>query len=415
VPEPVGDLCTLLVATAARCRLYGLDHRLTLGSLDRLMGLLDQAFADAARVRIAVGGGELLFNDHSVRIELGPTYSLARRLSAKGVGFVEILPGAGRDEVLAFCVELEDPRNRSVLSRPRVRVGEATLDAPHLGEELESARVQGASGRRRDGVRAEVLRLQELHHDLYERLSFRHVDYVEIVESFLTRFERRRELFLHLAEIRDHHLFTFIHTCNVTNLTIGFALALGLGVDAVKELAVAALLHDVGKNFVPTELLDKPTRLTPAEWAVVERHPIEGAAFLLRQPEYSSLAVVAAYEHHMHYLPGGGYPVLTRGRGPSPQAQLIAVVDAFDALFARRSYHREYHILEVLNLLRDDRGTVFNPWLIDTFTRFVTVSLDAGLAIESAEPMPEPPPGLEGASGPGEISSFGSADAGDRR
>jgi len=139
-------------------------------------------------------------------------------------------------------------------------------------------------------------------------------------------------------------------------------------------MGVAALLHDIGKNFVPEGILNKPAKLTDEEWKVIRLHPVEGARILLRQSDVSHLAVVVAYEHHMHFGGSGGYPRSTKR--PSLQSQLVAVADTFDALFGKRSYHRRYDVVEALEVLQADAGTVYNPELVDEFCRYVTTSLE---------------------------------------
>lgn len=95
---------------------------------------------------------------------------------------------------------------------------------------------------------------------------------------------------------------------------------------------------------------------------------------LLEQPDASHLSVVVAYEHHMHYAGGGGYP--ESPFAPSLQSQLVAIADTFDALFGKRSYHARFDVLQALEVLQAERGRMYNPDLVDECSRFVTVQLD---------------------------------------
>jgi len=95
----------------------------------------------------------------------------------------------------------------------------------------------------------------------------------------------------------------------------------------------------------------------------------------LQQPNVSHQAVVVAYEHHMHYNGLGGYP--SSNRRPTKAAQLVAITDTYDALFGNRSYHDRFDIVEALEILNCDSGTVYSPDLVDHFTRFVNVNLDS--------------------------------------
>ena len=98
------------------------------------------------------------------------------------------------------------------------------------------------------------------------------------------------------------------------------------------------------------------------------------------------VAVVVAFEHHMHFYGGGGYPKAPFG--PSLHAQIVAIADTFDAVFGKRSYRDRYDVLQAIEILQSDRGWLYNPELADEFCRFITAQLDqsdaAGLAAEPA-------------------------------
>jgi len=84
---------------------------------------------------------------------------------------------------------------------------------------------------------------------------------------------------------------------------------------------------------------------------------------------------VVAFEHHMHYAGGGGYPQVPFA--PSAQSQIVSIIDAFDAVVSRRSYRAQVGIQQGLARLREDRGRAFAPRLFDEFERFITKQVDA--------------------------------------
>ena len=396
----ISELCLLLVASASRGRLYGPEHPLTIKATQALMDSLENILRDEGVVRIAIGPNEVYFNDTALPAGMGPSFSLTRRLADKGIGLLEFRPGVTPEEVGKFCVQLENPRATEIASQPHLRVGEVTLafssnDYADRNEsntgEMENLRVQDLSGDRTDDVAPEVHTLVELQNRVSEENVVAIKDYEQIVKSFVAGFAGRRDIFYHLADIRDHHLFTFLHTCNVANLSVGFALGLGAGEKNAHDLGVAAMLHDIGKSFIPKDILNKPTRLDKNEWTLVRRHPVEGAQVLLEQKGCPHLAVVAAYEHHMHYQIGGGYPLPDPPYRPSVPSQILSIVDAFDALFSNRSYHQSYDVMEVLEILQDDSGNIYAPWLVDAFSKFVTVNLET----RDARPDREDPPPVE--------------------
>jgi HD-GYP domain-containing protein (c-di-GMP phosphodiesterase class II) len=328
-------------------------------------------------LRIAVGGNEILVNERALPVVMGPTYSLARRLTGKGIGLIELQRELDAEGLLEFCVALADPSAETMHSQSHLKLGEAMVLPRGVGSELEALRVQNLAGGRADAVPEEVKFVQSLAVTFAQNREVRFQDADELVYQFLAHMAQDENLFVHLAEVRDHNLFTYLHTTNVATLTMGFALRLGLRDRDVHELGVAALLHDLGKSLVPESILNKPGKLTPEEWAVVERHPVDGASILVRNRDVPRLAVVVAYEHHLHAHGPGGYPRMEPARRPSSHAQLVSIADTFDALFARRSYHRNHDILEALELMQDGAGLQHDPWMVDAFTRFLLVDLES--------------------------------------
>lgn len=367
-----------MVSTATRSRLYGRDHRLTREALAEAMAALEAIRTEGdGGLRIAVGGNEILVNDRALPVVMGPTYSLARRLTGKGIGLIELQRDLDAEGLLEFCVALADPSTEAMHSQTHLRLGEAMVLPRGVGSELEALRVQNLAGGRADEVPEEVKFVQSLAVNFAQNREVRFQDADELVYQFLAHMAQDENLFVHLAEVRDHNLFTYLHTTNVATLTMGFALRLGLRDRDVHELGVAALLHDLGKSLVPESILNKPGKLTPEEWAVVERHPVDGASLLVRNRDVPRLAVVVAYEHHLHAHGPGGYPRMEPARRPSSHAQLVSIADTFDALFARRSYHRNHDILEALELMQDGAGLQHDPWMVDAFTRFLLVDLES--------------------------------------
>ncbi len=372
-PAQLSTVCTLLLTGATRSRLYGADHRLTRQAIDQLWTTLEPLLSEHGELRLAVSGEELLAQEVRLDATSGPAAALVRRLGDKGIGLLELEQGLQRTELEAFCVQLADTRGGAVSSQPHLRVGAAQA-RPLVTAVPEGLRIQELAGWRDDPVSEEALQMARLTQHLRDHQEVRVRDAREIVLGLLSNLSCQDNIFLNLAEVREHSLFTYLHTCNVATLGMSFGLALGLQGAAAFDLGSAALLHDLGKTMVPKSILEKPAALDDEEWKLVRQHPEYGARLLLKQPDVPHLAVVVAYEHHMHYFGNGGYPKASFL--PSMQSQLVAIADTFDALFGKRSYHARYDVLQALEVLQAERGRMYNPDLVDEFSRFVTLQLD---------------------------------------
>jgi len=116
-----------------------------------------------------------------------------------------------------------------------------------------------------------------------------------------------------------------------------FGESLGLNQDELRELGLAAMMHDVGKANVPNEVLRKPGKLDDTEWQAIQRHPVDGAAILLEHAELPPSAAVVAFEHHMKQ-DLSGYPRPKYGRDISLFSKIVALMDVYDALTTHRPY-----------------------------------------------------------------------------
>jgi hypothetical protein len=372
----LSTVCTLLLTGATRCRLYGVEHRLTRQAVDQLWALLEPVLVADGELRLAVSGDELIAQDVRLDATGGPAAALVRRLGERGVGLLELKRGLERSELEAFALQLAGPAGPSgaaIVSQPHLKIG-AAMARPLNAVLPDGLRVQEIAGLRDDPVSEEAMEVMRLTQHLRDHQEVRVRDARDIVLGLLSNISCQDNIFLNLAELRDHNLFTYLHTCNVATLGMSFGLSLGLVGEAAFDVGAAALLHDVGKTTVPREILEKPAALDEEEWRIVRRHPEEGARLLLAQPDASHLSVVVAYEHHMHYDGVGGYPKAPFR--PSLQSQLVAIADTFDALFGKRSYHARFDVLQALEVLQAERGRIYNPDLVDEFSRFVTMQLD---------------------------------------
>jgi putative nucleotidyltransferase with HDIG domain len=128
-----------------------------------------------------------------------------------------------------------------------------------------------------------------------------------LVDSLAQAVSANRTALIALTALKNYDNYTFTHMVNVSILTMSQARALGIDGSTLRELGLAALMHDIGKVRTPTEILNKPEKLTDSEFQVMRMHVVDGAEILRRTPEMPAIAPVIAFEHHLR-LDGTGYP-----------------------------------------------------------------------------------------------------------
>jgi putative nucleotidyltransferase with HDIG domain len=172
-----------------------------------------------------------------------------------------------------------------------------------------------------------------------------------------------------MLEARD--AYTHGHSRRVTRHAERIARAMHLPEAEVAQVRTAAALHDVGKIHTPRQVLNKPGRLTEEEFALIKRHPGDGADMLVRigDPE-----ITAMVRHHHERLDGGGYPSGLAGGDIPLGARIIAVADTFDAMTSTRSYRRACSHKKALDVLYKEAGTQLDADAVAAFVGYYSGS-----------------------------------------
>jgi putative nucleotidyltransferase with HDIG domain len=159
------------------------------------------------------------------------------------------------------------------------------------------------------------------------------------------------------------------HSQRVTAMAVELGRELGLPDETLDLITRGGLLHDIGKIAVPSSILDKPGRLTAAEYAVMREHPRTGARILEPIPEYHRLIPIVLQHHE--WFDGQGYPDGLAGEDISFEARVVAVADVFDALRSERPYRDAMALDRCIELIQSGRGTQFDPRVVQAFLTIV--------------------------------------------
>ncbi|HVB71949.1 MAG TPA: HD domain-containing phosphohydrolase [Ktedonobacteraceae bacterium] len=175
-----------------------------------------------------------------------------------------------------------------------------------------------------------------------------------------------RDLLLQLSpQLQARFLQLYKHAQETFSHTLRLLSMLDLAVDEQITIAMAAFFHDIGKLEIDEALLNKSTRLTPQEFAIIKQHPALGAHILNQFTSLENVGVLV-YHHHERW-DGDGYPDGLAGEVIPLGARTIAIADAFDAMTSDRSYQVQRTPLEALEELQRCAGTQFDPLLVELF------------------------------------------------
>lgn len=183
------------------------------------------------------------------------------------------------------------------------------------------------------------------------------------------------------------------HSERVTAMSLDLARTLGLPAADLVILQRGGLLHDIGKLATPSEILDKPGRLTPEERACIERHPRDGVRILEPIADFAPLLPIVL-EHHERF-DGQGYPDGKAGGEIHHLARVLAVADVYDALVSDRPYRSGLSPSAAVDIIRTGAGAHFDPLVVEAFLVLVAAPSPNDVPAAAASSDPSTPSGQE--------------------
>ena len=221
----------------------------------------------------------------------------------------------------------------------------------------------------------------------YHRLALKEMAYTDRLNEEVRRqtavaIERANRLELMSEEIVNmlavaidaKDRYTNGHSFRVAAYSIVLAKHLGLSDEEIVTLRREAMLHDIGKIGIPDAILNKPGRLTSAEFNVIKSHTTIGGKILGKSENMEGAVEVATYHHER--FDGTGYPTGRKDTDIPMHARIVAIADAFDAMKSDRDYRKGLNPEKIHSELVDGRGTQFDPDLLEVFLKIDTAELD---------------------------------------
>jgi HD-GYP domain-containing protein (c-di-GMP phosphodiesterase class II) len=382
-------------------RTYDATNQAFQRQLQDLQAAIAQIHETEDEVALVAAADYLYVNGIRIRAQaalLGVYHGLMTEFERRSLGGVRLLHGVSGGELERFIqlfLAAEDPmlaeRFGDALSEASIEhiipVPASELDNADLENDADDPLDKGSERRRAKrvfwravlGSKKVLLRAKQ-----NGRPDLRHAK--RLVQPLVDSVMKHEYSIVGLTALKDHDEYTYAHCVNVAILSVSMGQVLGLSRQTLADLGVAALLHDIGKVSVPGDVLRKPTALTPDEWNMMRRHPIEGTKMLTRMPGLSSLTLDSmrvCLEHHMNF-DRTGYPDVAMEWGQATLSRIVALSDCFDAITAHRAYHRRPRTsFEALQYLLGPTRIQFDPAVLWALVR--TLGLyPAGSVVQTA-------------------------------
>jgi putative nucleotidyltransferase with HDIG domain len=365
------ELLRRFAAAVRSAQLYSTGHPIIGRNLESFAAAVRSIHAFRPTAVIGLVGDEVVVDDTPMAKAdtLGP---LVRRLQLSGIERVVIEAGVTAAELGAFINVLiaSDARDAAEPSTafppmPHVRVGRVTIE-PRAGASLTDI----------DTMKRLYSDAVTVAGDLWNSALIEGQPDATLarttVDGLAHAVAENRTALLALTALKEYDNYTFTHMVNVSILTMGQARGLGIDGPLLRELGLAALLHDIGKVRTPLEILNKADALTEAEFGIMRRHPVDGAAMLRQTPDVPALAPVIAFEHHLRN-DGTGYPYGVSRPSLNVGTMLCSIADVYDAMRSQRHYQQAFPTDRILAVLKRNDGRQFDQHLVRRFVQLIGI------------------------------------------
>lgn len=192
----------------------------------------------------------------------------------------------------------------------------------------------------------------------------------QVAEELLENVLSNKNVLLSLVDIKNMDNYTYAHCVNVAVISIIIGISLSLSKQNLIYLCMGALVHDIGKAFIPHEILQKPGKLTTEEFQVIKDHPKLGYDFLTQFYSLSAHIKLIVLQHHERF-DGLGYPDGTTGNKISYLARIVSIADVYDALTSDRPYKRAMCPSDALEYIMSNAGTLFDYDIVNVFCKVI--------------------------------------------
>jgi HD-GYP domain-containing protein (c-di-GMP phosphodiesterase class II) len=382
IHEQLSRVISQLTAAVTNTSLYSPTHPQVAQYVEKAHIVLAEILQHKPEITLLIIGNDLVADNRQMAATGAASYvtNFIRILKKQAIERITFAAGLPKDELQGLIRDLASSDTLSMRSTSFIKLGKVELRITKPGEQQSSVGADALSNAAdvAPEVLQELLTLTaeelDLLKDLYlraklhKKIDVRSVD--DMVKGFIKGFRQEINPLGLLASLKSVNEYTFTHVTNVCILTMSLAENLGFTGEHLHQIGVASLLHDIGKIFIPDEILSKPGMLTPEERSAIETHTVKGARYLMGIEGIPKLAVLAALEHHQKF-DGNGYPSIKGGWTPNITSQLIGVADVFDALRSRRSYREPVPQEKIIAMLTKEKGTSFNPMIVDRFIKMI--------------------------------------------
>jgi putative nucleotidyltransferase with HDIG domain len=367
------DLLRRIASGVRNAQLYAPDHPLVARNMAGLVSVLTTLHQQQPSIAVGIVGSDLVVADTAMHKLSATMTELIRKLKENKVERIAFERGVTQEEIVALV------QNLSRLGGKAAGDADRDLSSAHI----RVGRLQSGDTRKQDGIASDIAAIRQMYSSAVASAEVAW-DSAEIegmpdapaalqtVEGLADAVMQNRTALVALTAMRNYDNYTFTHMVNVSILAMAQARALGIDGRLLREFGMSALMHDIGKVRTPKDILNKPDKLTDAEFVIMRRHVVDGAEILRRTPEMPILAPVVAFEHHLR-LDGSGYPFTVQRASMNLGSMLCAIADVYDAMRSQRIYQQAHPTDRIMAVLKRNEGAQMDQHLVRRFVQLLGI------------------------------------------
>jgi putative nucleotidyltransferase with HDIG domain len=370
-------MITLFSGAIKGMAFYPASHpaiRQPLLELDKILG---QALGRAEEVSWGIIDGVMFFEEHLFITPSTALADLANRMLEKGIGRVIIAAGFNFDELQGFVRlfsvkgtafnQLSSQMKQEGITHIRLlRQGEETFESPQDDDPQDcddEGDLFATYGQALTAIRS-------ICRDIERGRIPNSAPVIRVVDRMVGITMQDPSTLLGLTMIKDYDNYTFNHCVNVGVLAMALGASLGMDVMSVKSLGIAGQLHDIGKTMIPKLILNKPGKLSSAEYTEMKRHPELGAKIIREMDGLDPHIAQIVLGHHLHFN-RSGYPEWAQKLPFNQMIDIVAIADTYDAITTLRVYQHPVNPRAALTEMQKIVGTYLDGDLVAAFVEMM--------------------------------------------
>ncbi len=289
-------------------------------------------------------------------------------------------------EVLAQALhDLEGRKllNAGVTLKPSIvqKLFEKGISSVYIEDELSEGITVNSLISEDTKIRAKLIVKEEMNR-LSQKKEINYNNMSGVVDSIMDDILTQRVDILNVKDIRMQDEQTFAHSVNVAVMAITLATRLSLPISKIKSIAMGALMHDIGKALLPTELMNKTEPLSPSELLEMKKHPVLGYNIIKDDNGAPATTKIAVLMHHEH-INGGGFPMGLSNDKIHYSARILTICDEFDISINDKQNKSVLQTTDAVEYLIGASGHIFDKAMVDEFIKMIPIYPEGSIVLLS--------------------------------